>query len=133
MIRSFCRGQAVIALSSGEAEYYGLVSAASKALGGQSVARDLNVRLSIRIWMDATAGAAIGSRRGLGKVKHIHTVFLWVQQYVTQKLITISKVSATENYADILTEAVTARLIEQMMRLMNFEYRQGESHLAFHV
>ena len=133
MIRSFCRGQAVVALSSGEAEYYGLVSATSEALGDQSIAHDLNVRLSIRIWMDATAGAAIGSRRGLGKVKHIHTVFLWVQQYVTKKLITISKVSTTDNYADIITKAVTARTIEKMMHLMNFEYRKGESHLAFHI
>ncbi len=83
--------------------------------------------------MDATAGAAIGSRRGLGKVKHIHTVFLWVQQYVTKKLITISKVSTTDNYADIITKAVTVRTIEKMMHLMNFEYRKGESHLAFHI
>ena len=83
--------------------------------------------------MDATAGAAIGSRRGLGKVKHIHTVFLWVQQYVTQKLITISKVNTTENFADIMTKAVTAVTLEKMMTSMNFEYRQGESHLAFHV
>ena len=29
--------------------------------------------------MDATAGIAIGSRRGLGRVKHIDTVFLWAQ------------------------------------------------------
>ena len=29
--------------------------------------------------MDATAGIAIGSRRRLGRVKHIETVFLLVQ------------------------------------------------------
>ena len=29
--------------------------------------------------MDATAGIAIGSRRGLGRVKHIETVFLLVR------------------------------------------------------
>ena len=83
--------------------------------------------------MDATAGAAIGSRRGLGKVKHIHTVLLWVQQYVTQKLITISKVNTTVNYADIMTKAVSAATLEKKMTSMNFEYRQGEPHLAFHI
>ena len=29
-------------------------------------------------YMDATTGLSIGSRHGLGKVKHIDTVFLWV-------------------------------------------------------
>ena len=32
---TYCKGQAVIALSSGEAEYYGLVSATSQMLGLQ--------------------------------------------------------------------------------------------------
>ena len=31
--------------------------------------------------MDATAGFAIGSRRGLGRVRHIDTVFIWVQTF----------------------------------------------------
>ena len=34
---TYCKGQAVSALSSGEAEYYGLVSAASQMLGLQSI------------------------------------------------------------------------------------------------
>ena len=32
-VSACCKGQAVIALSSGEAEYYGLVSATSQMLG----------------------------------------------------------------------------------------------------
>ncbi len=35
-------------------------------------------------FMDATAGLAIGSRNGLGRVKHIDTVFLWAQEVVLQ-------------------------------------------------
>ena len=37
-VSTYCKGQAVIALSSGEAEYYGLVSATSHMLGLQSIA-----------------------------------------------------------------------------------------------
>ena len=77
-VSTHCKGQAVIALSSGETEYYGLVSAVSQTLGLQSIFLDRGWTFNAHVWMDATAGIAIGSRRGLGRVKHIDTVFLWV-------------------------------------------------------
>ena len=39
-VSTYCEGQAVIALSSGEAEYCGLVSATSQMLGLQSILLD---------------------------------------------------------------------------------------------
>eukprot|EP00439_Symbiodinium_sp_Y106_P022321 s10774_g2.t1 len=77
-------GQAVIALSTGEAEYYGLISTASTALGEQTMMADWGVKLSVNIAMDASARISIGSRRGLGKVKHIDTCYLWVQEIVDE-------------------------------------------------
>ena len=71
----YCRGQAVIALSSGEAEYYSLVSLVSELLGIQAITRDWNLDCQLSANMDATAGMGIASRRGLGKLKHVHTVF----------------------------------------------------------
>ena len=68
-----CKGQAVIALGSGEAEYNGLVSAASQTFGLQSILLDWGWKFNAHVWMDATAGIAIGSRRGVGRVEHIDT------------------------------------------------------------
>ena len=53
---TYCKGQAVIALSSGEAEYYGLVSAPSQILGLQSILLDWGWKFKAHVWMDATAG-----------------------------------------------------------------------------
>ena len=78
-IKTYCKGQAVIALSSGEAEYYGLVSGISQGLGEKAMLSDWDIGVDVQLWMDTTAGIAIGSRRGLGRVKHIDTVFLWVR------------------------------------------------------
>ena len=64
----------MIALSSSEAEYFGLASAPSQMLGLQSILLDWAWKFKARVWMDATAGIATGSRRGLGRVKHIDTV-----------------------------------------------------------
>jgi hypothetical protein len=130
MLRSFCRGQSLIALSSGEAEFYGLVSAASESLGEKSLAQEWGIKLHVEIYMDATAGAAIGSRKGFGRVKHIHTCFLWVQNYVTNGTLKLKKVHTSENYADILTKAVAGPLLKRMMEAMGFCYLLGRSGLA---
>ena len=116
---TFCKGQAVIALSSGEAEYYGLVSAASQSLGLQSVLLDWGWRFGVHIWMDATAGIAIGSRRGLGRVKHIDTVFLWAQALVTDGRIRLGKKPTKEMIADMLTKHVDAASMNMCMIGLN--------------
>ena len=130
VLRTLCRGQALIALSSGEAEFYGLVTGVSETLGEQSIALDWGIKFGIQMRMDATAGAAIGSRRGLGRVKHLNTVFLWVQEFVTSGKIKISKVHTTENYADILTKAVSGPLLMAMMTSMKFRFLDGRSRMA---
>ena len=76
VIKATAKGQAVIALSSGEAEYYGLISTARAALGEQAMLADWNISCPLRDNMDASTGISIESRRGLGKVKHINTCFL---------------------------------------------------------
>ena len=84
-IRTTCKSQAIIALSSGEAEYHGLVFKLCQALGEQSTLQDWGVKVSIVGCMDATTGLSIGSRHGLGKVKHIDTVFLWAQDKILER------------------------------------------------
>ena len=130
VLKSLCRGQSLIALSSGEAEFYGLVTACSEALGEQSIASNFGMKLGITILMDATAGAAIGSRRGIGRVKHLSTIFLWVQEYITSGKIRVQKVHTTENVSDILTKAVSGTLMRKMMDCMNFHTVTGRAGLA---
>ena len=130
MTKSYCRGQATIALSSGEAEYYGLVSVASEALGLSSLAKDYGVLLKIRIHMDATAGAAIGSRRGLGKVKHINTIFLRVQELVTSGQVAIGKIHTSMNFADLLTKPVSGPLLKRLMDDQGFTFPSTRANLA---
>ena len=58
--------------------------------------------------MDATAGIAIGSRLGLGRVKLIDTVFLQVQAVVIEGKVTLVKKPTKEMLADFLTKHVDA-------------------------
>ena len=80
IIKSWSTTQSVIALSSGEAEYYGMVKRASVGLGMKSVLRDFKINVKLPLESDASAAIAIASRRGLGKVRHIEVCQLWLQE-----------------------------------------------------
>ena len=61
LIKSWSSTQSVVALSSGEAEYYGMVKGGSVALGLQSVLKDFNIDCSITVKSDASAAIAIST------------------------------------------------------------------------
>lgn len=65
-IKTWSSTQSLIALSNGEAEYYGVVKAASVAFGTQAMLQDMGLSLPIEIMTDASAAKGIASRRGLG-------------------------------------------------------------------
>ncbi len=57
----------MIALSSGEAEYYGLVKGASVGLGVQYVCGDLGVPVRLKVKTDASAAKGLHLAKGQGK------------------------------------------------------------------
>ena len=73
ILKTYSSTQPTVSLSSGEAEFYGVVRASGAALGQQSLFADLGVPLSVRVWTDSSAAIGICSRQGLGKLRHIHT------------------------------------------------------------
>jgi hypothetical protein len=106
MIKSWCSTQSIVSLSSGEAEYYGIVKGGSIGIGLRSMLEDFGVEVSIRINTDASAAKGIANRKGLGKVRHIAVNQLWIQDWISLGDLTIMKVNGKENIADILTKHV---------------------------
>ena len=134
MIKSWSSTQATVSLSSGEAEFYGCVKAAGIGLGYKSLLQDLGVDLPLRVWTDSTASIGICSRRGLGKLRHIATQHLWIQQRVRDGTFELRKVLGTENPADVFTKHLTgAGHIEHLMKLFGCEYSGGRAAAAPHL
>ena len=129
-IKFWSVNQKVIALSSGEAEFYGIVSGSSQAIGVQSMAKDLGLELTIRVNTDASAAKGIASRRGVGKIRHIEVSQLWVQDKVANGQLTISKIGTRDNIADILTKHVDNETIKRHVLAMGCEFRTGRHELA---
>ena len=118
VVKAWSVTQAVVALSSGEAEYYGLVRGGSVALGLRSVLSDLGMDMTVCIKSDASAAIGIASRRGLGKVRHIEVNQLWLQEKVASKVVTVVKVKGTENPADALTKYLNSEKLLWHMKVI---------------
>ena len=67
LIKTWSLAQAVIALSSGEAEYYGMVTGASLSLGTQSLLDDLGIEVEVHVYTGSSAAKRIASRKELGR------------------------------------------------------------------
>ena len=114
-VRGWSKLQKVVALSSGEAEYYAMVSGCAEALGVQAVARDLGWMLPIYLMVDSSAAKSMASRKGLGKVRHMEVRHLWLQEVVREKRITMVKVDGRINPADTLTKPHTEKSMSDLM------------------
>ena len=120
----------MVALSSGEAVYYGMVKGASEAIGLQSVLKDFEVTCGIEVKSDASAAIGIANKRGLGKVRHIEVCQLWLQNKVRSGDIRITKVGTYENLADVLTKYVGKEGIDAHMRGTHQIIIEGRHELA---
>ena len=117
-----CVSQSILALSSAEAEFYGLCSAAKAALGLCSLLADLGVFVTIKIGMDASAAIAMASRRGLGKAKHMHVQYLWIQELIQSRTIILEKLGTEDNRSDLMTKHLQAPRMKTLMSKLGFYY-----------
>ena len=122
--------QPTIALSSGEAELGGLCKGAANGIGLRSVARDLGVTLNLEVRSDATAALGIARRLGIGKIRHLDTSLLWIQQKIKDKDLTVSKVLGADNPADVLTKYVDRATMDKHLATMGLEYESGRAASA---
>jgi len=128
-LKSWSSTQRVIAGSSGEADYYGIVKGGSNSLGMRSLMNDLGVSISIHIKSDASAAIGIASRRGLGKIRHLEVSQLWLQQRVASEDLKIDKVKGTDNIADALTKHVGVEDMKMHLEGVGLEHRPGRHDL----
>ena len=117
--------QSIIAGSTGEAEYYGLVKGGSNSLGMRALMEDLGVSVKLRLKSDASAAIGITSRRGLGAIRHLEVSQLRLQQKVASGDLELIQVDGGDNLADALTKHLGAADLQKHMIGVGFEQRGG--------
>ena len=129
IIRTWSTTQGVMTLSSGEAEFYGLVKATSHSLGIQAIAKDMGIDMGITVYTDSSAAKGIASRRGLGKTRHIEVNQLWLQDKVADGIIKDIKIPGTGTQADILTKHVNAQILGNHLGIMGMQISEDRHQL----
>ena len=131
LLKCWSSTQAGVAMSSGEAEFYGVTKAAGIVLGYKSLLNDLGVQLKTRVWTDSSATIGICSRQGLGKLRHINTRSLWVQQKIRGGALEVWKVKGEVNPADLFTKHLSSeQRIHDLLGLFGCRFSDGRAAAA---
>jgi hypothetical protein len=124
-LKSWAKSQSTVALSSAESELYACIKASSEGLGMMSMLKDFGIEVQGDILSDASAALGIIARSGLGKMRHLDTNFLWIQQVSAEKRLRFGKVDGKENVADLMTKHVPKDLCRKFCDMMGIESRKG--------
>ena len=119
VLASYCRGLAMICLSSGEAEFNGGVSACSEGLFYHQILGFLGLPTKMRVFMDSSAARGVFQRQGTGRIRHLEVKSLWVQQALKQKKFSLHAVGTNDNTADVGTKALPVAKLEKFRSEMN--------------
>ncbi len=130
-VKHWSSTQTSVSLSSGEAEFAGVIRGAGQGLGYQALLRDVGVELPLRVWTDSSAAVGICSRQGLGKLRHLDTHTLWIQQAVRTQRVDLRKVDGECNPADLLTKhSLSRQRLETLIALYGCRYLGGRAESA---
>ena len=149
LLKSRSTTQAVVSLSSAEAEFYAAVKAAAAGIGCVSMMRDLVVILqqqgvevkakglcdgvdspSLELKLDAKAGRAVAVRRGAGRIRHIEPPTLWLQRLVINGDIKMTRVGGNDNCADLGTKHLDYQTMNRHLKFCGMRFAEGRSRIA---
>ena len=129
-IKHWSKTQSTMALLSGEAELNSIGAGIAQGVGIQSICRDLGYDYRLRVHSDATAAIGIARRRGMGKIRHLDTTDLWVQEVIRSGRVELVKVPGVDNPADVLTKYVDKSLMTKMLDNMGMSKLDGRAKCA---
>ena len=131
-IKMWSRTQALVSLSSAEAELYAAIKACSETLGFLSLLQDYQVRADGKIMSDANAALGIIKRRDWDE--HATSIRHICGYSTSMREASISARSrVSENCADLFTKPLTRESAEHLSELVGMEFPEGRDEIAFTI
>ena len=106
---------------------YAIVKSAAIGLGARSMLSDFGMCADFVVRTDSSSGLAVGSRRGLGRLQHVQTRYLWVQQRVQQGDVRLKKEPGDTN---ALTKPLDEKRMTNLLTMMRYVFRGGRTAVA---
>ncbi|CAL1135832.1 unnamed protein product [Cladocopium goreaui] len=118
-VTSRSRSQKSIALSSCESEYLAAVGGGAEGIHiGRLWTFLVRKETEVDVVTDSSSCRAFAQRQGVGRLKHIETKYLWLQQCVKLGMLTMTGVATLLNVADIGTKKLSKLRRSFLMFLM---------------
>ena len=106
--------QSLVALSVGESEYYAGTKASAAGLSCISLLAEWNISIALTLNTDSTTAKSLCDRTGVGNLtKHMQTRWLWLQELVKNREITVCKVGTEFNPSDMCTKPVSSMVLDR--------------------
>ena len=123
VLRSWSSVQSTMALSSGEAELYAIIRAGSFTKYMVSLASDFGMTMDGIVLSDSAAALGICQRSGLGgRTRHVQVQYLWAQDSIQKKELSICKVRGEHSLSDILTKPIGGEVLNRHLSRMQFTF-----------
>ena len=91
---------------------------------------DFGMCADVVVRTDSSSGLAVGFRRVLGRLRHVQTRYLWVQQRVQQGDLRLKKEPVDTNVSDALTKPLDEKRMTNLLTMMGYAFRGGRTSLA---
>jgi hypothetical protein len=117
--------QQSIALSSGESELYGICNGSARVLWTAHLLQDMGFHVKAVVATDSSAAKGVAARLGAGRIRHLETRCLWIQERVRAKELEIRKVWTDKNRADMQTKPLDPTRFWMLMGLLPLRRTTG--------
>ena len=108
--------QSLVALSSGEAEFCGIVRAVATSKQTSQILEQIGMQSEVTIASDSSAARGFCNRTGSGKVRHLSIKELWIQESYHKKEFQLVSVDTSLDWADIGTKTHTSERLTSLLR-----------------
>ena len=125
LIDGWSNTQQSIALSSGESELYGICNGSARILWTAHLLKEMGFHMKAVVATDSSAAKGVSSRLGAGRIRHLETRCLWIQERVRAKELEIRKVWTDKNRADMQTKPLDPTRFWMLLGLLPLRRATG--------
>ena len=117
--------QPVVALTSGESEFYGIVRTTAFGIQTRELLGQFGVPLRLDILCDSSAARLIRTRSDSGKDRHLSIKELWVHDALRKSEFSLRVVDTLLNWADVGTKSIKKDRLDSVLLQMPLSRGRG--------
>ena len=121
LLETYSSTQQIVALSTAESEYISITKIAAHALEVRSAMVEFGLTFNVVCETDASAGRAMATTRGVGRVRHLDARLLWLQQLCAEGVVQVRARPGELNEADLGTKMVDLRRMTSLLKGTPFD------------